>query len=166
MGGRKKNIEEMSIAEQQKAAMDKILRTVNLSETSSYKMRQKLVDKGFDDAVIEYAISKAIEYSLIDDIRYANCLVSSALSAGKGLAKVQHELGLLGIELDSLESYQEYLESEEPSQLEMAIAILKQHPPKAKDKRSAAYRKLISKGYSMEISSSAAKAWYEEYASL
>lgn len=157
-----KKIQDLSIAEQRKAAMDKILRTVNISETSTSKMRSKLELKGFDPDVIEKAISKAQEYSLIDDMRYANCLVRSALSSNKGLAKVEQELRLLGIDIHDVESFIEFFESGEKSQYDMALEVLRCHPPKAKDKRSAAYRKLVSKGYSNDIALDVSRIWYEE----
>lgn len=158
-----KSIKDLSIAEQRKIAMDKIIRTVNLSETSSSKMRLKLEARGFDSEVVEEAISKAQEYSLIDDMRYANCLVRSAVTFNKGFAKVEKEINSLGIDINEVASYIEFLQNGEKDQYDMALEVLRLRPPNAKDKRGAAYRKLISKGYSSEIATSVARTWYEEH---
>lgn len=157
-----KSVTGLSIAEQKKSAMDKVLRTVNLSETSTMKMRAKLEARGFHAEVIEDTIVRAQECSLIDDMRYADCLVRSALSLNKGLAKVEQELRALDIDINDVASYIEFSESSEKSERDMALEVLRSKPPKAKDKRSAAYRKLVSKGYSSDIASEVARIWYEE----
>lgn len=157
-----KKISDMPIAEQRCAAMGKIIRTVNICETSTLKMRAKLLAHGFDCEAAEDALAKAQESSLIDDLRYANCLVRSAIASRKGFARVEQELRQLGIDIHDVEAYIEFSDSGENSQLDMALEVLRRNPSKAKNRYAAAYRKLMSKGYSSDIASEASRAWCEE----
>lgn len=156
------DIAALSIADQKKAAMEKILRTVNICETSTAKMRSKLKAKGFCEQAIDEALCEAQSFSAIDDMRYANCLVRSAISSNKGLAKVEEELKGLDIDIRAVDAYIEFMESSEKSQFEMAVEVLRRHPTKAKNKYLSAYRKLLGKGYSHDIASEASHAWCRE----
>lgn len=159
---RGKEIANLSVADQKKAAMEKIMRTVNICETSTLKMRSKLKAKGFCDEAIDEAINDASKSSAIDDMRYANCLVRSAISSKKGLAKVEHELKALGIDIHEVDAFIEFEESDEANQLDMAIDILRRHPPKTKNLYLSAYRRLLSKGYAHDIAAEASRVWCEE----
>lgn len=140
-------------------AYQRILRSVSISEQSTNKMRKKLQASGFDDAVIDVAICRAIESNALNDVRYSECLVRSTIALGKGVSFAEHEIDELGININDLESYQEYLKEGNSPQIEAAISVLTQHPPRAKNKKEAAYRKLISKGFSNEIALDAISEW-------
>lgn len=51
---------------------------------------------------------------------------------------------------------------EQGSQLDNAIRLLERKPPRAKNKKQAAYAKLIRNGFSSSVASSAVKSWIAE----
>lgn len=146
-------------------AFQRIVRMLNASEQSSVKVREKLARAGYVDTVIDEAISRAQGCGIIDDMRYAEVLVRSAISQDKGFRFVRVELEELDIRLDDVVAYQEYEEKAltEPSlsDSERAFAFLETHPPRAKNLRDAAFRKLMGKGYDSDTAVSVARRWSE-----
>ena len=47
--------------------------------------------------------------------------------------------------------------------MQRALALLRRRPPRAKQAREAAFRKLVGQGFPTDIASSAARLWSEEY---
>ncbi len=153
------NISSLSLDEQKEKAYAKILRSASACEQSSIRMRKKLEYAGFSQDAIDFAMKKAIRVGVIDDVRYAECLVRSNALAGKGMEFVKKEIQSLGLYIEDLDAYQEYIQNGEDAQIDAALNLLIQHPSRAKDKRSAATRKLLNKGYSMSIASRAVAIW-------
>lgn len=143
-------------------AYQKILRSVSVREQSSARMREKLARADFPQEVIDEALARAQRTHVIDDARYADALVRTTISQGKGLRLVLAEIESLGIDPLTLDSYQDYLEGGQDADIARARRALELHPPRAKNKREAAYRKLMSKGFSSDVSSSVARQWAEE----
>ncbi len=150
---------ELSLEEQQERAWAKVLRSASAYEQSSARMHAKLAAAGFAPDIVAFALEKAQRLGVIDDTRYAECLVRSTASAGKGMELIKREIRGLGLCIDDLEAYQEYLEAGEDAQIDAAVDLLTRHPTRAKDKRAAGLRKLISKGYSMPVASRAVAIW-------
>lgn len=142
-------------------ALQKVIRVVNLREQSTVIMRRKLQQAGFEEPVVEATLERACELGLIDDRRYAEALVRSVISSGKGLRFARHELEGLGIDIDDVEAYQDHC-ADGPSEVERALDLLSRKRFSAKDKRSAAYRALMGKGFSSEVASAAARMWSEQ----
>lgn len=140
-------------------AYRKILRMASAREISSASARQKLVRDGFSGEAVSSSIQRALDNRIIDDIRYADALVRSKLAAGKGLTGVQRELEELGVDIRSLDSFQEHEELGEEHEVERAIEVLNRRSITAKNKRDAAYRRLIQAGFSSSIASQAASEW-------
>lgn len=156
------DISELPTEEQRKSAFAKLLRSVSSYEQSSLRIRRKLEIAGYSNDAIEYSIDKAIRIGAIDDNRYAECLVRSAALSGKGMELIKREVSELGIRIEDIESYQEYMQNGEEAQIECALNLLERHPSRAKDKKAAAMRKLLAKGYSMDIATKAASRWLED----
>lgn len=148
-----------SAEELRQQAYAKVLRCASACEQSSARIRKKLSAAGFSEDAIAHALEKATRLSVIDDARYAECLVRSTALAGKGMEFAKREIAALGLHIEDLEAYQEYLAEGEEAQIEAAVDLLRRHPSRAKDKRAAGMRKLISKGYSMPIASRAVAIW-------
>ena len=150
-------------SEQAKQAHNKILRLVNVRERSVSEMWTRLIDEGFEEEVVEEALKRACNCGIIDDLRFAACLIRSRLAAGKGVFGIGKELERHGIATEELdEATSELLPSAE-SELARALAILQQKPPQAKNKREGAYRRLVSKGYAPSTAGEAARLWHDEY---
>ena len=142
-------------------AYQKVLRSACACEQSSERMRGKLVRAGFSSDVIDSALERAVRAGVIDDRRYAESLVRSTIAAGKGLSFASKEVESLGIAIEELRAYQDYLDDEGQDEIERAVAVIRAHPPRAKNKRDAAYRRCVSKGFSSDVASSAARLWLE-----
>ncbi len=143
---------ELSLEEQQERAWAKVLRSASAYEQSSARMHAKLAAAGFAPDIVAFALEKAQRLGVIDDTRYAECLVRSTASAGKGMELIKREIRGLGLCIDDLEAG-------EDAQIDAAVDLLTRHPTRAKDKRAAGLRKLISKGYSMPVASRAVAIW-------
>ncbi len=144
------------------AAFQKILRSVSVREQSSKRMREKLEKAGFEDDVVDEALDRAMRMRAIDDTRYADALIRSSISAGKGLVFALREIEDLNVDPLTLDSYQAYLEEGSDADVERAVALLKRHPPRAKNVRESAFRKLVSKGYETSVASTAARIFSAE----
>lgn len=137
----------------------KIQRLANVRERSTKGLRDRLTREGFDSDAIEHALERACSFSIVNDMRYAEVLVRSRLSAGKGRRGIEAELRALDIDPDTVEGWHE--EPTDKSEVNRAIAVLTKKPPTAKNKRDAAYRRLVSKGYSSSVAQTAARIWSE-----
>lgn len=143
------------------AAMRKIERLCSLREQASAALRERLVRDGFSEKVAEEAVARAVECGLVDDARFADVLVRCRLAAGKGCAGIARELASHGIDPAHVESYLDAAEAGSDAELSRALDLLERKPPRAKNAREAAYRRLVGKGFSSSIASSAARTWWE-----
>ena len=143
------------------AAMRKIERLCSLREQASAALRERLVRDGFSEKVAEKAVGRAVECGLVDDARFADVLVRCRLAAGKGCAGSARELASHGIDPAHVESYLDAAEAGSDAELSRALDLLERKPPRAKNAREAAYRRLVGKGFSSSIASSAARTWWE-----
>lgn len=155
-----KALSELSHSERVDLAFKRIINYINRREVSTLKMSRKLKEKGFDKASIDEAIDKACKFKYIDDIRYCNCLIRTTLSSGRGLETVKLEIRSLGIDVEDLDSYIEYLELGEDSQIDSALRILEKFKTRSKNIKGSAFNKLIRKGFSRTIASRAIDLYY------
>lgn len=158
---KKNDYSSYSAVECDRIAFDKLVRSVSASEQSTAKIRRKLHESGLPDDSVDKAIEKAVRIGAIDDMRYAECLVRSTLSTGKGLRFALREIEELGINPYDLEAYNEHLDEGEEADIERALDFLRRHPSRSKDVRGAAYRKLMAKGYDGSIASTASRLYAE-----
>lgn len=143
------------------AAFKKIIDLVNASDKSEHVIRERLRQKGFKETEIDEAVCRAKQYGFIDDMRFAETLIRSRLAQGKGLAGIERELKSHCIDPFSIDGWPESFNEGDGDELERAIEFLERKPPRSKNVREGAYRKLIQKGYSASIASSASRVWAE-----
>lgn len=153
--------EDASCTDEAQEAYRKILRSASVREQSTARMRTKLLQASYSDQAVEAAIAKACRLGVIDDRRYADARLRAALAKGEGLRKTADEAASLGITLESLDAYDENLDAIE-NEAERAYRFIAAHPTRAKNKRDAAYRKLIQRGFGSDAAASAARRWAEE----
>ncbi len=158
---RKVDLSQMDVASQRKLALERIMKVASKREISSVRMGSKLRGWGFCDQAISEAMDDARRLSAIDDVRYADCLIRTTLAMGKGLSKVEREIKELGIDIMGLDSYQQYVDDGEEAQVQSALDLLKSHPPHSKNMNNAAFKKLVSKGYSIQVASQATKMFLQ-----
>lgn len=144
------------------AAFQKILRWVSARERSSAYVRDRLIRDEYSPDVIEEALDRALRVHAVDDRRYSDALIRAKLAAGRGLRDAEAEIESLGIEPSSLDAWRENAERGRDAEVDRALALLQRRPPRAKHLREAAFRKLVSQGYSTDVASTAARRWSEE----
>ncbi|WP_165054944.1 MULTISPECIES: regulatory protein RecX [unclassified Adlercreutzia] len=150
------------IEEQADKAYQKVLRCVSVREQSTARMREKLLRAGFDPAAADHAIERACRAGALDDVRYAEALVRATLAAGKGLRFAEAEIEELGVDVNALDAYRDHLDADDGDEVARALAAIKARPPRAKNKREAAFRRCVAKGFSADVATSAARIWCEE----
>ena len=128
------------------------------------RLRGRLARDGYAEEVAEEAIARAVRVHAVDDRRYAEALVRMRVAAGKGVEGVLAEIEELGLDPDELEALGEYRAAGEEVDVERALALLDRRPPRAKNKREAAYRKLIQQGFGSSTAATAARRWAESVA--
>lgn len=157
----KKDFSNKTKEECDEAALARVYRSLSASEQSSKKLRKKMELEGYPSSSIEYALERASKVGILDDMRYSEMLVRNALSTGKGMQKCVREIEALGIDPMEIESYVEYIEEDERSEVDRAVEFLERHRPRAKDIRSSAFRKLVTKGYSFDAASKASWIYFD-----
>ena len=135
-------------------AYQKILRWAAVRERSTAYLRERLLKDDFPAAVVEEALQRAMRVRAVDDRRYADALVRMKLAAGRGLRDAEREIEELGIDPATLDSWD--------FEVGRALAALRRRPPKAKRAREAAFRRLVSQGFSTDVAASASRTWSEE----
>ncbi len=144
-------------------AFKKIIALVNVSDRSERTIRQRLQREAYDEVAIEESVSRAKQYGFIDDVRFAEILIRSRISQQKGSAGIIRELSENGIQADEVPGWPYDYPVSYEEELNRALEVLNRKPPHAKNKRDAAYRRLMQKGYPSSVASSAARMWTEQH---
>lgn len=153
-----------SLAGEGDKAFAKLGTLVSRKEYSSEGMRRRLARAGFDAEIVDEAVRRAVRCSLIDDRRYADVLVRSRYSQGRGMLGIARELKSDGIDPYSVPLYIEMLEDANKGgdrELDRALELLRRNPPRSKNPRAAVYRRLTSKGFNCSVASSASRIWVD-----
>lgn len=151
------------VPEQRDAAFKRIIGLLGSRDRCSCELVERLKRAGFehDDAVS--AVDRAVACGLVDDARYADVLIRSRISQGKGRAGIEEELAKLHIVASDLEGWPEaYFPSGGVSEEERALEFLRRKPPRSKNVYAAACRKLASRGFSPDVVFSAARRYVEQ----
>lgn len=150
--------------DQADSAFAKIQRLLCMREHASALLYERLLASGYEDRIASETVQHAIDCGLVSDERYADVLVRSRLSQGKGLRGIAFELEQAGIDPQTVPAYQEAVFRDSgPDELARALSLLAAKPPKAKRIREAAYRKLVQKGYESGVAASAARIFAEQH---
>lgn len=148
-------------ADEAERAFRKIERLACSREQASEALRRRLARDGFSAEAAEAAVGRAVSCGLVDDRRYADVLVRSRLAQGRGVQGIRAELSSLGIEPPCEDGFAGELSDDHDSEVERALGVLERKPPRAKNARAAAYRRLMQKGFGAAVSTAAARIWHE-----
>ena len=140
------------------SAFAKICRLLSVKERSSTELRERLLREGFESEEVESALERAINANIVDDARFAQAFCASKRASGWGRARIASQLKAKGIDVNTIDSL---LEGKEEEEWQRALVFLKAHPPRSKNLREGAYRKLMQKGYGASVSASVARTWVE-----
>lgn len=146
---------------EQERAFRKIERLACHREQASEALRRRLTGEGFEAAAVDEALARAERCGLVDDCRYAEVLVRSRLAQGRGRRGIAAELAGLGIDAEVIAPLSNG-SMEDGGEVERALDLLHRKPPRAKNRREAAYRRLIQKGFAADIAVTAARLWCDE----
>lgn len=141
-------------------AFRKIERLACRREQASEALRRRLARDGFEPTAIDEALARAVRCGLVDDGRFAEVLVRSRLAQGRGRRGIAAELADLGIDASGIAVLFDDTGGDD-DEVERALSVLDRRPPKAKNRRDAAYRRLVQKGFAAAVASSAARLWCE-----
>ena len=151
-----------SVEEETARAFKKIIKLASIREQATEKLKARLLRDGFSETAASSAIERAVACRIVDDERYAESLVRMRIAQGRGRRGVERELEDLAIRVPDEEVWNEAFErSGNADEYERALALLERKPPRSKNQREGAYRKLIQKGYSYDIAASASRQWFE-----
>lgn len=145
-------------SEEQDAAFGKIARLAASRERCESELRARLARDGFSPRDAQAALERAVSCGLVDDIRYADVLIRSRISQGKGRAGIEDELARAGVRTADVPGWpDEYFPASGPSEENRAYEVLLRKPPRSSNPYAAACRKLASRGFSAEVAFSAAR---------
>lgn len=142
-------------------AFKKIERLVAVRDRSVSEVTKRLKQDDYSLADIDEAIERALHCHYLDDHRFADILIRSRLSAGRGVEGIKRELQEHHIDLVSCEALFDEYQGLYPSEFTRALNVLTNKPPRAKNKQQAAFSKLMRMGYSSAIAAAAARQWAE-----
>lgn len=151
---------EAGEASEVERAFRKIERLACRREQASEALRRRLVREGFEEEAVEEALGHAMRCGLVDDGRYAEVLVRSRLAQGRGRRGIAAELAGLGIDAEAVAPLSDGFEGDE-GEVERALDLLDRKPPRSKNRREAAYRRLVQKGFAADAAVTAARLWCE-----
>ena len=157
----KKESQKKEFEDTPAAAFNQLERWVVRRDYAVLEATRKLKRLGYSDASINAAIERGLRCGYLDDARYADSLIRSRLSQGKGLAGIERSLSDFGISAYDIPGYPEEYVTQAPSQLDAAIDLLNRKPPRSKNRRQGAYAKLMRSGYTSAIAAQAARIWAE-----
>jgi regulatory protein len=142
---------------QRREARKRTERLVNFRDRSELELRQRLQRAGFPEAVVEREAQAAVAIGLVDDLRFTRLYIAGKKRSGWGRSRIENGLRRYGIDLRDTEGYPDAVFSS-AEELERACLCLEGFKTAAKDSRKAAFRRLLSKGYSLEVAQRAVKA--------
>jgi regulatory protein len=145
---------ELSPEKQGLAIRGRTERLIGTRERSEAELRERLLRAGFDKDVVEGEVRRCVAAGLVDDQRFARQFIAGKKHSGWGRTRIEQELRRYGIELRLFEGYPELFFSDE-DELGRALACLERFHSSARDQGAARFRRLLSKGYSMEIAQKA-----------
>lgn len=141
------------------ALFDRIGLLCSYGEYSQAKMRARLLREEYPPEEVESALQRAVACGIVDDVRYADVLISGRLRAGRGLKGIEEELERNDIQAKDIAGWPEEYIDRYGDELTRAVHILEKNPPRSKSPHDSAYRRLLGKGYSSDIASKAASRW-------
>ena len=154
-------LSEIQLESERRTALDKALTHITATQKTEREIRSYLTKKGYLPATVDYVMDKLRSYDFVNDGEYAKAYVASK-SKKKGERLIEMELRAKGISDESAEAA--LREIDEESQIEAATSVLVKYM-RGKETDTAtlqkAYRHLMSKGFSYEVSRAALSALKE-----
>ena len=143
----------------------RLIRLISIRERSSRELHDRLIKENYPAGHVSEALERARYYNIVNDLRFAEALTRTRIHAGKGLAGIVHELSEHDIDVSEIAGWPHvWLYDEEYDEEKAAYQTLEHRPPRSKNLREGAYRRLIQKGISSAIASTVSRQWMEAHA--
>lgn len=143
----------------------KITQLINIRDRSSVELFDRLV-ADYNELAVSNAIEHAQQCGLLDDMRFAEALIRTRINANKGRYGIEAELKTHNIDPYQISGWPHNFFGSDDEELKRALMVLRKKPPTSKNKVDGAFRRLVQKGFSVSISSRAAKRWIQEIENL
>ena len=135
-------------------------RLLERRDYSSVELRRKFVEDGYQTAVIDEIVERALSAHLISDTRYADVFIRSKINMGWGMNKIVCELSRRGIDVDELDGWPyDYLNPED--ELARAIDLAERKSISGVNVQQKLVRYLISRGFSSGVAHRAVREAYD-----
>ncbi len=110
------------------AVREAALKILNYSDKTSFELRKKLMEKGFEEEYVNLVIGSLLESGIVDDSRYARIYIKSKTESGKGYMWIKNKLYQKGVESSVVEYAFEdlkYVEGEGGIESERTLCLKK-----------------------------------------
>ncbi len=148
-------------AEQLQRALELAFRYLNRRARTSVEMREHLLARGLDPAIVDAALDDLTGSGYLDDARFAELFVEDKRALeGWGADRISRELVAKGVERELIEAA--LAECSEEGELERALGLLRRRlpaPPADGRSRERALGVLLRKGYDYELACEALSAY-------
>ncbi len=141
-------------------AWQKAVSLLNRRDYTAQEMHDRLVLRGYPEAVAQKTVERAEGHHLVDDRRYAKTFVETKIRAGWGKRKILLELRRRGIELPQGLSWSEA--SGDESEEERAFELARRKHVSSGNEYQKLVRFLAGRGYGYDIAGRVASQVIEE----
>ncbi|MBQ9793142.1 MAG: RecX family transcriptional regulator [Clostridia bacterium] len=129
-------------------ALSKAVNYISKCQKTKKEVFKYLLQKGYDEQIVNYAISKLEEYNFVDDILYAKNYIKFK-NKNNGSRKIEMELKQKGISEEIAKESLETYSNDREYVLSIAIKYMKNKDKDIKTKQKA-YRHLASRGFNSD----------------
>lgn len=144
------DLSERFEAEESRQARERALRLLRYRERSCGELRSRLVHDGYPPATVETIVTDMERLALVDDERFAALWVRTRCRAGYGRSRIARELAERRVPTDVAErTLDEACPAEQ--EVDRARASLGGRPPSSRSDRERTVRRLVSKGYDLQV---------------
>lgn len=146
--------DEIILEGQFKLAKERALRMLTRSDKTTFDIKKKLKEDGYNSAVCDEVIGFLEEYALCDDDAYARRFVQHSLESGIPPQKIIMKLRSKGLAKDQITELIEELQSVDNEDLlfKKGCRLIERFNVDDKKQRDKALRRLVSRGYSFDLS--------------
>jgi regulatory protein len=131
-------------------AKERALLLLGYRDRSRSELMGKLRDSGYSAAIAQRVADRFVEIQLVDDERFAAAWVRSRSAAGFGARRIARELAEKGIAPESASAALATVEDAD-EQLALAHRALRGRRAADRKERDKLVRRLVSKGYTLQI---------------
>lgn len=140
------------------AAMEKIGVLVGVRERCIKETRERLIKCGFTSEEVDDAVDTALRVNMINELRYTRAFIRGKSHLGWGRLKIINQLRQNNIPEETIDAcFAEFPSSQD--EYSMAMKLICKKKANSKDPYATYMRRLISRGFSYDVSQSVVKEY-------